>query len=300
MGERKGSGRLWYVLGPVLLYWAIRGVTMALVEVFLVAEKLLENSLYTMNLTAVFQYIQEHIVQVSNLLVRYTVECTTAGALTGLLFGLLLYWKDRMRVGGSEDLYPESFWAPGGTSPAAYLPLMGLGIFLSVALNNLVNLLGIPLQNDGFQTTSALVYQAPLWMQIAGLGILVPLSEEVLFRGLLYRRLRDFAGVGASLLLSSLGFAFIHGNLVQGVYAFLLGLALGYVYERYRCLWAPLLLHALANITALVVTALNGFSWMFANLGRLALVTLGSVFLSAFGLVFLGRLTGGKSGQNPL
>ena len=44
-----------------------------------------------------------------------------------------------------------------------------------------------------------------------------------------------------------------HFNLVQGIYAFVLGILLCYVYEKYETILAPVLLHISANLTALIM-----------------------------------------------
>lgn len=68
-------------------------------------------------------------------------------------------------------------------------------------------------------------------------ALLAPLSEEILFRGYVLRSLRPygsrFAIVGSAVL-----FALFHGNLLQGPYALLAGLILGYLACEYSLWWA--------------------------------------------------------------
>ena len=53
-------------------------------------------------------------------------------------------------------------------------------------------------------------------------------------------------------LISAVLFGLYHGNLLQGVYAFLLGLVLAWLYERFQTLAAPWLFHAAANMTSII------------------------------------------------
>lgn len=81
-----------------------------------------------------------------------------------------------------------------------------------------------------------------------------PMMEEAVFRlgiyGLLRRKLRPKAAA----FLSALAFGFYHGNMIQGLYAFLLGFVLAWGYEK--CPWGKyrmaVLMHAAANGAALL------------------------------------------------
>lgn len=76
--------------------------------------------------------------------------------------------------------------------------------------------------------------------------VLAPLAEEGMFRGLLLGRLRPY-GEPFALVISALTFAMMHGNLSQLLYAFTVGLVLGYVALRTGRLRECVLLHALVN-----------------------------------------------------
>ena len=81
-----------------------------------------------------------------------------------------------------------------------------------------------------------------------------PVMEEAVFRlgiyGLLRRKLRPKAAA----FLSALAFGFYHANMIQGLYAFLLGFVLAWGYEK--CPWGKyrmaVLMHAAANGAALL------------------------------------------------
>ena len=77
-------------------------------------------------------------------------------------------------------------------------------------------------------------------------GILAPITEEILFRGLIQRSVLPF-GKKFAILVSSLTFGLFHGNLIQTPYAFVVGLVLGYVAAEYNILWA-MVLHMINNL----------------------------------------------------
>lgn len=77
-------------------------------------------------------------------------------------------------------------------------------------------------------------------------GILAPISEEILFRGLIQRTMLPY-GKKFAIFVSSFTFGLFHGNLVQAPYAFAVGLVLGYVAAEYNILWA-MVLHMINNL----------------------------------------------------
>ncbi len=75
--------------------------------------------------------------------------------------------------------------------------------------------------------------------------VLAPLTEELFFRAVVYRLLRQAFGWPVALPLSALCFASVHGALLSPPLAGGLVFALGY--EWSRSLWVAVLLHAGAN-----------------------------------------------------
>jgi membrane protease YdiL (CAAX protease family) len=78
-------------------------------------------------------------------------------------------------------------------------------------------------------------------------GVAAPFGEELLFRGVFYKMLRERWGIWPGVLISSLVFGMIHGDLAVGLTAFLLGILLALVFEYSRSLWTSILVHALNN-----------------------------------------------------
>lgn len=93
-------------------------------------------------------------------------------------------------------------------------------------------------------------------VQLFGLGILVPLAEELIFRGLIYTRIRQRIPAGGAIFFSALLFALFHGNMIQMVFAFPLALVLAWLYERSGWFACPLAFHMGANLTAIVLNLL--------------------------------------------
>lgn len=117
--------------------------------------------------------------------------------------------------------------------------------------------------------------------------VLAPLGEETVFRGLTYRYFRK-AGAGflAANVLQALLFGIMHLNWVQGGYAFLLGLLLGYMTKRYNSLLVPMLLHMIFNFCGTyIATAFESLpnSWIVNPVLFVLAVCLGMAALKLLG-----------------
>lgn len=128
------------------------------------------------------------------------------------------------------------------------------GGVLNIAWSGVLNLLRI--QEYFSNQTQERLLSAELPVQIIGLGIVVPLAEELIFRGLTYRRMRQLFSVRAAVLLSAVLFAVYHGNLIQMIFAFPLALVLALVYEHGKLFIFPVLFHAGSNLTAILMQIL--------------------------------------------
>ncbi|MCR4672378.1 MAG: CPBP family intramembrane metalloprotease [Lachnospiraceae bacterium] len=118
----------------------------------------------------------------------------------------------------------------------------------SIAGNMILIRLGVTEASESFQEVQELLSGGSPYMILLSVGIIVPICEEIIYRGLVYVRLRDVMRPAWAMIISALMFAIAHGNLPQGIFAFGLGLLLAFSYERYGTLAAPCLGHISANI----------------------------------------------------
>lgn len=122
-----------------------------------------------------------------------------------------------------------------------------------------------------------------IWMLLE-VSIIGPMVEELLFRGLVFHFVeRDTGKEGAAIFISALLFGIWHGIFVQGVYTFLIGLVLGYLYAKTRKLIWPFLVHLVNNFSG---TLPPGFDGEYANL----LVNLASLICIPVLFILLWRM----------
>lgn len=155
-----------------------------------------------------------------------------------------LYWNDSKFIKQRHESLKLSDW----------ICLILAGAAGCIGVNLLLSETGITdiLQKD-VQSVSNALYTDKLWLQILAIGIAAPIAEELLFRGIIYRRLRIGFNIFIAALISILIFGAMHGNLLQAIYAILLGMLLIWVYERFARIEASILVHMSANCMSLLI-----------------------------------------------
>jgi membrane protease YdiL (CAAX protease family) len=138
--------------------------------------------------------------------------------------------------------------------------LLAAGVF--VALNLLIAYLMEWLDVTRFFPEPGILDQAiaesGLLIRVLAIALVGPLCEELVFRGVVLHRLCACMPAWAAALVSSALFGIVHLNVVQGVYAFAVGLVLAAFYFRFKNLWVPVAGHVAFNATAVVLSALPG------------------------------------------
>lgn len=159
-----------------------------------------------------------------------------------------------------------------------WLLLVLLSMSSCIALNYWIGLSGLMEIFDGFDKVAETIYTGNMFEELLAVVLAAPVIEELLFRGLTYRGFRKLWGPRAAMIISSLFFGIYHRNVVQGLYAFLIGLLLVYAYESFGTIWACIIFHAAANAVSVLLTECVDMSWLkqsiMTELGFTVLFTL--------------------------
>lgn len=83
--------------------------------------------------------------------------------------------------------------------------------------------------------------------------IVAPIIEEIVFRGLFYKTLKNFIPFVQASIISSLIFAIIHENILSLTILFLLSLYLTWIYERTNSILYSILTHSIFNFLNLLL-----------------------------------------------
>lgn len=134
------------------------------------------------------------------------------------------------------------------------LAVIGIILCVSVSLNNLISMSPLVQMSEEYQSASDALYGSTIWLELLGSGLITPVLEELLHRGVVYGRLRRNVGLWPAVLVSALIFAVLHFNIVQFVYTFLLGIVLALFVEKSGRLYPAVIAHMAANILAVIRT----------------------------------------------
>lgn len=196
---------------------------------------------------------------------------------------------------GTEERRQAEDAAPGMTKLVDTKPqrravtalLTGLLAFsVSLGLNALFELTGFAGSSQTYQEVADRQYGVVFAVGLVLYGLISPLAEEVVFRGVIHNRLRRLYNPAIGILASGLLFGAFHGNLVQGVYGACLGMLMAWLYERSGRFGTPLLFHAVANLTVYTTARLEGVQEILftpAGCAALLVVSAGCVLAVHFG-----------------
>ncbi len=145
-----------------------------------------------------------------------------------------------------------------------------LGITASLALNILISLAsaampgpGSILDSEKYEAVEAIQYSVPVWLGIILYGIVSPMVEEMVFRGVLYSRMRRFYSISKAVIFSALLFGLFHANLPQFLYGTAMGVLIALCYAYSGCFSAPLLMHMSANIVVFLLSEAAAWTKFF-------------------------------------
>jgi membrane protease YdiL (CAAX protease family) len=129
-------------------------------------------------------------------------------------------------------------------------------------------------------------------VSIISMTLVPAVFEELLFRGVILQSLRRF-GDGFAIIVSSVLFGLLHGNLIQGVTTTIIGLLMGYFTLRTGSLLPAMLFHFVNNAMATAFTYASEYL-PFEQVQILDMAMFASyVLLGIVGLAFLVFKIGG-------
>lgn len=267
--ERKRKIGVFAIISPFLVYYAVSLVVEVIVSIFIMVPQMQKSS--TLN-------VEETASYVMNVFMSHLTLITSAVALFVIPFFWLMYKKDSTykKTLGIVKEEKAPIWK--------YAVIIGLAIVSCIGMNNLIVLGNVAAYSGAYEEIATALYKENFWTQIIGLGILVPIAEEFMFRGIIYRRLSFITRKSKAMVLSALMFGLYHGNLVQAIYGFVLGYLAVYIYEKYGSLKASILFHSVINLTSVIGTECGLYTWIFGNVLRVGIVTVlcGAVASSFF------------------
>ncbi|HOF38863.1 MAG TPA: type II CAAX endopeptidase family protein [Candidatus Hydrogenedentes bacterium] len=173
-----------------------------------------------------------------------------------------LLWNPAIHIAANVwAVIPLFFWAMGrsgrpfretfGIYPVRWVVLWAatfLGAVTATLTGHLGGIFAQGFPSSSFPFEASEVFRASPNMSCFALVVVAPLTEELLFRGVILQGLLRRRSIGRSCVVSSLLFALIHVNPFQFVPLFLGGLLLAAVQLKTGSLWPSICMHAGFNI----------------------------------------------------
>lgn len=218
-----------------------------------------------------YQYLMEYVN-------NWALAMTGIAACICLPFLIRMYKKDSARLIIRQ---PE-------LSAYCYICIPVLGMCSSFLLNGILSISGLTeLLAEGYEQTAESIYTQELWQQYLVAAVLIPCMEELIFRGLIFRRMRTYSIFSLAALISAVLFGIYHMNLLQFLYATCLGLLLAYVYEQFRTILAPVLLHAAANAFSIFITTNAAVAELIGGTEQRMIISLAVAFAGTLLSIYL-------------
>ena len=275
--EKRSVGRqIWEIVNPILTTMGITFVVEAIILSLYFMQDMPELMEVATNEELFVSKLEEMIASAY----QYMVEITAIASLVTI--PVLMFMRKRDARKDKEAGIVQNKKA----SWYKYFLIAGVSVPLAIVANNIITLSNLAEYSEAYQEATEALFMPSLPVQLVCLGIITPICEELVFRGLRYKRMRRDRAFVSAMISSALVFGVYHMNLVQMIYATICGLLLAYLYEKYGSLKAPMLAHILMNVVVCVLSDVNAFTWMFSQPIRMALITIvcaaigSSVFLA--------------------
>lgn len=287
--NQSGFKRFWYIWGAVIIKIVAAQVVYVIIACIVMVNDMMKLSVEELE---AMMGSREQILKFSQVimdrLMDYAVYIEGAAALVTIPVIAWLFYKNCKRD-KNEGIIQEkaALWQYGGV--IVFAAAMGLG------LNNLILLSDLSALSVSYEDTMEMLYHPPMAVQLAVLGVLMPLCEELVFRGVVYKRMRYQESYMSAAIYSSLVFAVMHGNLVQILYGFIMGMLFANLYERYGSVKAPIMAHIVVNILSVVATEYKVFDWLFEEPMRVGVSTVLCAAIGATMYVIIQKIGSNES-----
>lgn len=155
------------------------------------------------------------------------------------------------------------------------LPIVVFALSLNVVVSMVISNIPWPQEwVDAYMTNSAPLDGALMsWLAAV---VMAPVLEEIVFRGLVYTRLKKGMPTVVAAILASLVFGLCHGTAIWIIYATALGLVMTWIFERYQSLVANIVFHLVFNATGLVINmipeSMSLVLWILVAIGIVGIV----------------------------
>lgn len=180
------------------------------------------------------------------------------------------------------------------------------GAAAGITLNNMMTMTRLEELSKGYQEVTGYFFAGGVLFELLGACLLTPVLEEMLYRSVVYGRIcdlmihsteeenprgcvRDKKSRWTAVILTSLIFGLMHMNLIQFIYAALLGILLSWCVEQSGHLYGAVLAHMGANLMSVLRVETKIFAWMESGKTVFLASTAGFLLLSVLLIIVIKK-----------
>lgn len=224
--------------------------------------------------------------------------CNGIGMIIGVLFLRVHFVSEVCAKGEVVRSYKWRIFRSASHEGAKKIKALGWDLYIPVILsvafaffaNSVFSILNNLINDSVFEEVASGQFSVSVLWGVVLFGIVSPVSEEIVFRGVLLNKISRYTGRVSGVILSSFLFGLMHFNLVQGVYGFLMGILFAEAYIVFDCFAVPVIMHSLANLCIYLGTVLG----IYSEKSLYVIIPVSAVF-TILGIVLLIKKRNGKS-----
>lgn len=246
--------KLAYILRPFVVYMVVKTVTMLTLAIFIPALPISGITVWVEEnshmLSAVVNAAAS-VVAVCFLLNDFLKEAADSGEIdidAGIWRQLGDFFKNEFQKGKSFIVCILCAILGAVSAVGLNIAIMWISNFMT-RMSQTQGTLG----SDQYETVKQIQYSVSIGLGLLLFGLISPLVEEIVFRGILFNRIKRFFAAKWAVLFSALLFGAFHGNMPQFVYGTCMGIFMAYCYEWTGSFYAPLLFHMAANVVVFLL-----------------------------------------------
>lgn len=134
--------------------------------------------------------------------------------------------------------------------PKLFIYIIILGFSLCFVCNIIIDYIPRSSNNIVSENVYKLTEELNVYITLFIICIVVPLIEEIIFRGFFFDTVNLISNGVIAILFTSISFALSHSDLQQIIYAFIAGVFLSYIKYKYKNILYPIVLHLVMNLTS--------------------------------------------------
>lgn len=231
---------VWRCFYPLLIYIGVQQIVIGIIMPLIIAQQYLASGGLYDDIEALTAYAQTYATQNA---VLYTAISAAVASIPLIILMRLDYKKS------------NKVFNPRQVSAWKYGLVVAGAITLSLGLSFITTLFSLAQRVESYGNVTEQLYSGNIWIQLIGIGIVVPIVEEVVFRGLIYNRCKQvFGSAIISMVTTSIMFGVFHQNIVQSICAMVASFYICMVYEKFGNFVAPVLFHICFNLPSVILT----------------------------------------------